>query len=141
MPRKPITFLGKTYKSQSEFKNYVKKIIYEEVGSCKDVKNKHPSKYRILIKILERHPDFTSKTENMCNLKIFTDKLNKKALRINIIKKNGDEIDISWRCAITGKPKSSKTELISAMRSSVDDQIYQFKKKIKIKIVSYVVVI
>ena len=128
MPRKPITFLNTEYKTQGEFEKYVKKIIYDDIGYCNDIKNTYPDKYQILIKILERHPEFDSKTANMCNLKLVYDTLNKRALKILIIKKDA-EIDISWKCAITGKHKSKKQELMSAMRSTIDKQIYQFKEK------------
>ena len=127
MPRNPVNFLNKTYNTQREFEKYVKKIIYDEIGICCDIKNTYPDKYNILIKILERHPDFNSKTENMCNIKIVQDALNVKALKIIIIKNDG-EIDISWKCAITGKHKSNKGELMSAMRSSIEEQIHNFRK-------------
>ena len=90
MPRKPVTFLNTEYKTQGEFEKYVKKIIYEDIGICNDVKNAYPDKYNILIKILERHPDFNSKNENMCNIKIMYDTLNKKALKILIVKNDGN---------------------------------------------------
>ena len=60
---KPVIFLDKTYKSQKDFEKYVKQLIYEEIGICNDIKTLHPDKYQILIKILERHPEFTLKTE------------------------------------------------------------------------------
>ena len=129
MPKKPVTFLNTEYKTQGEFEKYVKKIIYEDIGICNDVKNVYSDKYYILIKILERHPDFNSKTENMCNIKIMYDTLNKKALKILIVKNDGNNVDISWRCAINAKHKSKKHELMSAMRSSIDSQIKLFKKE------------
>jgi hypothetical protein len=128
MSRKPITFLKKTYKSQSEFEAFVKNIIYKEIGLCNDVKNIYPSHYITIIEILKRHPDFISKTQNMCNIKIIDDTLNKNALKIIIINTDSSEIDISWRSAITGKRKGNKHHLMSAMRSSLDQQIYNFKK-------------
>ena len=128
MPRKPVTFLNKVYKTQGEFERYVKKIIYKDIGICNDIKNTYPKKYNLLIKILERHPEFNSKTENMCNIKIVCDTLNKQALKVLIIK-NDREIDISWRCAITGKHKSKKSELTSALRSSIQKQIYEFRRE------------
>ncbi len=99
-----------------------------DIGICDDVKNIKPEKFNILIKILERHPEFEYKTKDMNNIKIENDKLNKKALKILIIKNNGSLVDISWRCAITGKKKSNKSELMSAMRSSIEKQIQYFKK-------------
>ena len=61
---KSIIFLDKTYKTQGEFELFVKKVIYDDIGICNDVKNKHPSHYITLIEILKRHPDFFSKTQN-----------------------------------------------------------------------------
>ena len=127
MPKNPVTFLNTVYKTQGSFEKYVKKIIYTDIGPCDDIKNKKPDKYGILIKILERHPDFNSKAQNICNVKIKYDTLNKKALKTLIINHDKNEVDISWRCAITAKHKSKKHDLMSAMRSSIDPQIYEFK--------------
>jgi 5-methylcytosine-specific restriction endonuclease McrA len=88
----------------------------------------YPEHYNTLVEILKRHPDFICKTQDMCNIKIVKDKLNINALKTIIIKKDGSEIDISWKVAITGKPKGDKQELMSAMRSSIDEQIVQFRK-------------
>lgn len=129
MPKKPVIILDKIFPTQKDFEIYVRKIIYEDIGICNDIKNTYPDKYYILIKILERHPKFSSKTENMCNIKIVYDTLNTTALKTMIINNDGRVVDISWRCAITGKPKSKKHELMSAMRSSIDSQINQFRRK------------
>lgn len=128
MPRKPITFMDTTYPTQGAFEKYVKNLIYNEIGICYDIKNKSHSQYKILIELLERHPDYDEKSKNMCNLKIVRDTLNKSAYKILIVKNEG-EIDISWHCAITSKHKPFKHELMSAMRSSIDYQICAFKKK------------
>jgi 5-methylcytosine-specific restriction endonuclease McrA len=45
-----------------------------------------------------------------------------------IINKNASEIDISWKTAITGKHKPVKEDLTGAMRSSLDEQIFKFRK-------------
>ena len=108
MPRKKITLFGKTYKTQKDFEKYVKKIIYDVVGCCKDIRVAHPLQYNILLKILERHPEYDDKTKNIYTLQIRKNLLNRKALAIFIINKDGQEIDISWRCAITGNHKSAR---------------------------------
>ena len=63
----------------------------------------------------------------MINIKIVNDTLNKKGLKILIINKNDQEIDISWHCAITGKHKSKKHDLMSAMRIAIDKQINDYR--------------
>jgi len=127
MVRKPIEFLGKIYKTQGEFEAFVKNVIYNDIGICSDIKNIYPSHYITLLEILKRHPNFISKTKNMSNIKILRDTLNATALKIMIVNNDASEIDISWKCAITGKTKGDKHDLMSAMRSSTDEQIYQFK--------------
>jgi len=128
MPKKTILFLGKTYKTQGEFETFIKKIIYNDIGLCNDVKNIHPSHYNTIIELLKRHPDFISKTKHMTNIKIVRDTLNRNALKIMIINTDASEMDISWRIAITGKSKGFKYELMSAMRSSIEEQISEFRK-------------
>jgi 5-methylcytosine-specific restriction endonuclease McrA len=64
----------------------------------------------------------------MCNIKIIRDTLNINALKIIIINTDASEIDISWKVAITGKSKGKKHKLMSAMRSSIDEQIYKFRR-------------
>lgn len=127
MPRKPVMFLDKEYKTQGEFEQYVKKIIYEDIGICYDIKNIYPDEYSLLIKILERHPCYEIKSSNICNLKIQENQY-KNGYEIIIIKKDGSLVDISWKVAITGKHKSKKGELMSAMRVSVEDQIEDFRR-------------
>ena len=129
MTRNSITFLGKIYKTQGEFEVFVKKLIYNDIGICNDIKKIYPNYYNILIELLKRHPDFICKTQNMFNIKIVKDKLNINAFKIIIINNDKSEIDISWKCAITGKPKTEKHELMSAMRSSIDEQIFTFRKE------------
>ena len=72
MVKKPVIFLGRTYESQKEFKTFVEDVIYNRIGICGDVKRIYPSEYDLLIKILERHPTFTDKSRDMCNIKIIS---------------------------------------------------------------------
>lgn len=124
---KQIIFLNKEYSSQKEFEKFIKEIIYEKIKICNDIKNKYPEEYKILVEFLKRHPTYDLKTKNMCNLKISSNKLNKKALEILILNNDKTEIDISWNQAIKGGHKTHKSELVSAMRSSIELQIINFK--------------
>ena len=63
MPRNPVIFLDKTYKTQGEFEAFVKNLIYNEIGICDDIEVIHPSHYIMLIEILKRHPDYIKKTQ------------------------------------------------------------------------------
>jgi 5-methylcytosine-specific restriction endonuclease McrA len=131
MPRTPIIFQDKQYKSKAEFTQYIRNLIYNVIGISDNVKESHPSHYNILIELLKRHPRFESKTQDMCNLRIFPNKLQKNALGINIINKDGSETDISWRQAIDAKPPPDRKKLFSAMRHSVKPQTDEFKRENK----------
>jgi hypothetical protein len=136
MPRsKPVEFMGKIFKTQGEFEKYVKNIIYDEVGICNDIKNLYPDNYNILIELLKRNPKFKSKSQNMCNLKIQQNKLSRqKAYEILIINNDETTTDISWKHdAIKGESKTKDIQLKEAMRSSVDEQILDFRRKNEIK--------
>ncbi len=63
----------------------------------------------------------------MKDLKIIQDTLNKKALKIIIINNDNSEIDISLKTTISGKHKSTKFELYSALRTSIESQILHYK--------------
>ena len=45
MPRNPVIFLDKTYKTQGEFEAFVKNLIYNEIGICDDIEVIHPLHY------------------------------------------------------------------------------------------------
>ena len=79
--------------------------------------------------------DIKSKSQNMCNLKIQQNKLSRqKAYEILIIKNDETTTDISWKHdAIKGEYKSKDIQLKEAMRSSVDEQILDFRRKNEIK--------
>lgn len=124
---KSVFLFDKIYETKKDFRFFVKNLIYETIGICNDVKGQHPNHYITLIEILKRHPDWCSKSRNICNLEIVQDEWNKNALKIFIINNNKSKIDISWNCAINGKLKTNKNQLLSALRSSVDEQIWEFR--------------
>jgi hypothetical protein len=124
---KPVIFEGQTYKSKSQFKNYCANLINNVIGECLDVKTKYPSEYEILIKILERNPTFTDEIKQNMNTIQIRNNAYGNGLECNIIKEDGSEVAISWHQAIDGKSKSSKEELICALRTSINPQILQYK--------------
>lgn len=54
--------------------------------------------------------------------------MNSNGYEVLIINEDGSETDISFRLAITGKHKTQKAELTSAMRSAIDDQVRIFRE-------------
>jgi len=124
----PIIHRGITYKSQTDFKKYAIELIYKKIGLCKNIKDH--IYYDELLDLLKRHPNYKTKTEYMVNLAIRQNKLNKSSLGVWIIKSdNNPDEDISWaKNCINSKNNSKQSELNSALRSSIQEQIMFYKK-------------
>ena len=121
----PIVFGDKIFKTQKQADIYVKELIYN-IGICDSLKTYDGLAYQKLCDVLKRHPNANSKLADMVDLKIGRNTLNKNALEVHIIKTNGCSEDISWKICISGKDKSDKSELASAMRYSIEDQIMEY---------------
>ena len=115
-----------TFKSQKSAETFIRNLI-NEIGICSSVKNKDIAKYSILYDLCLRHPD-SNKLKNIYDFMICKNKLNASAYELNIINLDGSITDISWRVCITGKSKPYKTDLHSAFRICVDNQIKDFRK-------------
>lgn len=121
-----VNFLNKEFKTQTKFEEYIKDVIYNRVGLCSDIKNEYPEEYLILLELLKRHPDFKEKTKDITNLILKRNALNFKALELSIETPYCVR-DVAWRICIKAKKNSIKTELMSALRSSVEEQIFNFR--------------
>ena len=122
-----IIHRGITYKSQTDFKKYAIELIYKKIGLCENIKDH--IYYDELLDLLKRHPNYKTKTEYMINLAIRKGKPNISSLAVWIIKSNNkpDE-DISWaKNCINSKNNSKQFELNSALRSSIQQQIMNYK--------------
>lgn len=130
MPRREeIIFNGNLFKSKKSFREYITKII-KDIGECDDIKNYNRKYYDILLELLKRHPHYDSKSKDMINLKLIPNVWNNKSLELRIVKEDGTDIDISWsKACIDGKSNTSETNLKKAMRSSIDNQIHDFKER------------
>lgn len=122
-----VEFMDKIFNTKKSFEKYIRNIIYNEIGVCDDIKNIYPEKYEILLNLLKRHPNYSYKTRKMNNLKFIIDPLNKRGLKL-IVVRNNDEESISWTTAIRGKNKSSKILFCESLRVAIEGQIKEFKK-------------
>jgi hypothetical protein len=122
-----INFRGMLFNKQTDFEQYIKDLIYHKIGFCKSVKMLKPEFMDEIMDLLQRHPEFEEKIKDMNDIKIIFDLLNKKALKIMIIRSDFSETDISWRVALSGKARTDKSELYSALRSSIQHQIRDFR--------------
>lgn len=79
--------------------------------------------------VLQNHPEYTNKVgAGIDSISIRMNRRNKAARELYIKRIDGSEIDISWVTCFTGKAKSYKSLLQSAMREAISPQILEFLK-------------
>lgn len=116
-------FGERMFATQKEAEEYVRALI-QKIGLRSSVKTYNEDLFCSLLDVLHRHPDSENKLDDMVDISIVRNKLNRNAYEIHIIKTDSVE-DISWRQCISGKGKSCYK---SALRYSIEDQIQLFKK-------------
>lgn len=119
-----------SFKSQEDAKKYVRSLL-SELGCCSSVKSRNLEVYSQLMELIKRHPDGESKIHNVVDFAIQYDKMNKAAFMLSIIRSDGEVDTISWIHCVTGKHKSPKDMLNSALRSTIGDQILAFKNNLQ----------
>lgn len=119
-----------SFKSQEDAKKYIRSLL-SEVGCCSSVKSKNGEVFNVFMELIKRHPDGESKIHDVVDFAIQYDKMNKTAFMLSIIRSDGEVQPISWIHCITGKHKSPKDMLNSALRSSIGDQILTFKSNMQ----------
>lgn len=129
-PGNPVQFGKVKFNSQKEAKVYIKSVL-SSIGFCSsvkaaDIRNK-THKYNVLMNILQRHPESSKKLANVKDIKIIPNKMNKIDFEINLVKEDDTIEDISYNVCVTGKPKSNRQELLSALRYSIQNQIFDFR--------------
>jgi len=103
---------------------YFKRLI-NDTGLCPSLKSNFPEIFEKLMELFINHPDYPSKIENVVDVAIIRNKINKKYFELQLIKENNDIDNISYIACIN-KPKTDKC-LKEAMRFAVLSQILEFK--------------
>lgn len=112
------------FTTQKQLKDHVRNTI-NKIGECNSIKKNYPEEMELFIYLFERHSDYPEKFNGLTDIKIRYNPIYKKQLEAIIVKKNGEEDDVSiFNNCITGKPKDNLT---IAMRNSISPQILQFK--------------
>lgn len=117
------------FKSQGQCRKYVQDLL-KSVGVTKSVKNADCNSFTFLTLLCQRHPNKDTKLNNFNDFVIERNAMNRKAYALFVMDCNGNKQDISWIQCISGKPKSHKQELTSALRNAIQYQIDDFKKTI-----------
>lgn len=79
--------------------------------------------------LIARHPEHKEKAG--CGIDHFVlreNELNRSTVGVWIVRKDGSIIDFSWRTCVDGKAKTSRANLIAAMRNAIWEQAAEFKK-------------
>jgi len=118
---------GINYETKTKFEEYCKELIYNRIGKCNSVKNKSIDLFNELDILLKRHPEYEVHTNNMKDIKIITNRTNKKALECLVIYNDNNTESISWKHAYEGKLPTKLKYLDNSMRTSIRFQIMDFK--------------
>jgi 5-methylcytosine-specific restriction endonuclease McrA len=119
-----INFNGIDFATKKIFSDYIKNLIKNEIGICNSLKS---TKYWNQIEeLLKRHPEYNEKISNMKDVIIRYSFFNN--IELCIINNDNSETSFSYLTAIKGKSNTDKSELSSAMRESISDQIKSYRK-------------
>ena len=103
---------------------YFRKRI-NDIGLCNSLKHSFNDAYEELMKLFENHSEYPEKVDNVVDISIVHNKLNKNYFELQLIKNDGTTDDISYIKCIQKPSKDSN--LKSAMRYAIVDQILEFK--------------
>lgn len=120
----PYKIGNNIFNTQKDALQHVRELI-TNIGICDSVKD--TLYFTNIQELVKNHPDYLSKCKNLKDFRIIKNKLNSNSLELNIINIDDSIEDISWRMCVTGKPKTFKQELLSALRYSIDYQIKHFR--------------
>ena len=123
-----ILFNNKCFKTKGAFKLYIKEIIYNHIGITSSIKDNYNNYFDEMIELFKRHPKYINKTKNLKDIEIIQNIQNKNAFGMNIINNDNTITSISWVTCIKGTNASVKQKLNNAFRSSISNQIMDFKK-------------
>ena len=124
MPSIPVIIGNITFKTQTSAKEYIQKII-KEINITNSIKRKNDKHYPFLESLVKRHP-YISKYENMTDLSITQNALNKNALQLNIIRNDGSIEDISWHVCLNPNKDRYNENFKSALRYSIKEQCSEY---------------
>ena len=115
-----------TKKKAMEYTRNLIKTLYEEEGEVKI--NKHHKDFNFFKNLIKRHPDYIEKKGvGISSFIICQNPLNKDSFHMNIKRKDKTFTDFSYRICVNGLPKTHRAELTSALRTSIEPQIMNFR--------------
>ena len=125
-PKKQIIVGDRTFDTQKQLEDYIRGLL-QAIGVCKSVKAKGERPFNDLVDVLQRHPDSERKLERLSDIAIVKNVMNARAYEVHVVRDDGTSVDISWKLCVSGKPKTHKLLLRTAMRTSIQPQINDFR--------------
>lgn len=125
-----LTIGYREYKTKKEAEGYYRALI-KQIGTCNDILMINPDAHHDFMELIKRHPDGDKKIHDTVNFKIQKDYFNQAAYCLLLIRSNGEEDVISWKCCISGKPSTPHADLMKAMRYAISDQIIHFRNQLE----------
>jgi len=110
------------FTTKKQLEQYIKHII-STIGRCSSLL--HSEHYPFFLELLQRHPRYPEKFQNMIDISIQPNIITPQYLELRLINTDGTTDDISWKQCVSGKPRNP---FHSALRVAVDDQILSFRQ-------------
>ena len=126
----PLVIGSKQFNSQKDCENYVRNL-FSTIGLCSSIKK--TTHFDFIHDLVKRHPKYLEKCKNLKDFELVRNKFNKNAFELHLIRDDETVEDISWRICITGKTKTDKQLLFSALRYSIQEQIIEYKNNVIIE--------
>jgi hypothetical protein len=117
---------SRSFDSKKDATEYVRTLL-NTIGLCSSVKSKGDHLFNELHEVLQRHPKAATKLNGIVDMKIVMN-MHLTGKEVHIVKSNGNIEDISWLQCVSGKAHTPQSELLSAMRYSVENQIRTYKE-------------
>ena len=115
------------FTSVKECENYVRKILME-TDETNSVQEKNLEAFNFLVELAKRHPSYEKKFRDFKDFKINRNALQQHKFELNIINNDDSITTISWITCCSGKPKPIKELFSEALRTSVRQQIIDFRR-------------
>lgn len=115
-----------TFQSKKQCLDYTRDFI-RNLGVC--VLDSKSNDFEFFINLLKNHEDFQDHLDDIEKIKISNNYLNVGSYHTELIRKNGDIKSFSWNHCCKFKPRSCKENLTNALRSSIQEQVIDYKNK------------
>lgn len=119
---------GIAFPSKEALRREVKRRLSYLISE-KEVMPAHES-YTFLLDLIKRHPRYDEKAEG--GIRGFVVGINpwSPGYTLNLVRPDGQHMDISWRTCVTGLDTPPMANLLCAMREAITAQIFQFRDSI-----------